>query len=1129
MKDRFISQDSKGLEKEISVKTEEVVEKGHSNTKLVKKQVLVNRNGKSFYQTVYVNPETGEESDTPKGEEISPVLNGMEIIKYSDKAMLIKGDTYVNKEDLRAVKKEIGVGSWNAKLQGWIFPIKFKDTILGSLWSKQMEKGNEEKANAIKNQKNASLETGDLASIDGQVGVVEEEVSDSNGVKYNISLEDGNKLSGVSEKAISVDPETDDNKVAEAVNEANEFNRNKTAKKIYGIKPIENVHEYTLSDYLGLHGITQEEIDNAVAKLNSKKPAKKRSSFSGSSTSTRSTSGEPKELSRQQLISKLIYKHYQSVQKALNEGKSVSENVLSIYPDLTPQETEEKEEAVAEVPKEKEAMSEETKRKISEALKGKKRGGKEVEEWKEKLSALEVELEINQKEFYDFNRPEYSDPDYNERNVQLGELRTKIDGLKKSIHDTKNTIKALENGGSIMSVEDKLGNIHDNIPSFIGTSTEDVMYDEDTILNKEKPDFIPEMDEDLLERGKYMPDAIKIGADQYLVATRKYTESSRKTGERGYGEFVKEYNPNEPGYAVMSLDQLVLTQDYYITRAKAKNKQKAAKDNQRQLDHWNGLSDKRKEYYLMQRGLYRKLSAKKKKEISSEQWDSMSWQDREEHYKPIKKFGVKRVSVYSSDKTMASSFHSMYERFTDPEATRVNGAGKTLKRGEGRGYAHPIVVKEWNTLRNDLEIKSNDIRMYREELGDGTFSKGRETAYGDSGVSNALLDSHGLKVKRQNGDEISPKEIDEIKSSWEDVTKSFGPLKENAKEFGLKISHSGDKLMHARKALGLYTPAHKAIGVTAKVGQDQFSFTLGHEVAHWIDNSLGKKEGRRFASDNFESTAGQIAKTLREKMNGEKPSKYYNSTCECFARALEQYHAVESVGETAARGESGKPYFDMDYYASKSVYDNDIKPLIEKFLGENKEFFKSFGAMDITKGFIKTLMDAGSKFLGSDKKEKTKDFADCIVFNKKAEVLLLKRADNGKYWLPGGSVDTDDTNHEVAAFRELVEETNLIPDIHAFSDTKVAKNGGNIYVYVVMPETEMVVLDPDEHTDFGWYNMSEIEDLAILFGSHDLLREMVGKAKHTLFDSVAQAAFNSGQITEDEYLNGLSFLKNGHL
>lgn len=62
---------------------------------------------------------------------------------------------------------------------------------------------------------------------------------------------------------------------------------------------------------------------------------------------------------------------------------------------------------------------------------------------------------------------------------------------------------------------------------------------------------------------------------------------------------------------------------------------------------------------------------------------------------------------------------------------------------------------------------------------------------------------------------------------------------------------------------------------------------------------------------------------------------------ECFDRAMEQYHAIETKGEEAEMAKMGK-YFASADYVPKSEYETKIKPLIKQFLEENKDILKSF-------------------------------------------------------------------------------------------------------------------------------------------------------------------------------------------
>jgi hypothetical protein len=242
-----------------------------------------------------------------------------------------------------------------------------------------------------------------------------------------------------------------------------------------------------------------------------------------------------------------------------------------------------------------------------------------------------------------------------------------------------------------------------------------------------------------------------------------------------------------------------------------------------------------------------------------------------------------------------------------------------------------------NAALDDMHQKSDDMNIQLEEY-INSYVKGEETSYGDKGVNKDLLDMYGVLVKRQNGDAITKQEISEIKKALDDVFAVYGDRSEMARKFGLKISHSGYMLMHARKLCGIYFPIYHAIGVTMMNGPQGFGFTLAHEWAHFMDNYLGLKGGKyRYASDDWNSLSGQIAKKFREKMAVRQNSEHINQTNECFARAFEQYFATK-------RGESDdfqKSTNKKGEYCKQDVFEKDIEGLIDKWFKDNDALLKS--------------------------------------------------------------------------------------------------------------------------------------------------------------------------------------------
>jgi len=235
---------------------------------------------------------------------------------------------------------------------------------------------------------------------------------------------------------------------------------------------------------------------------------------------------------------------------------------------------------------------------------------------------------------------------------------------------------------------------------------------------------------------------------------------------------------------------------------------------------------------------------------------------------------------------------------------------------------------------SDINIAVNDLTV-QDEL-ESTYTKGHETSYGESGTVDDLLESYGVKVKRQDGSVVLPEHITNVQSAMAEVYSIFGNRLDLAKRTNLKISHAGDKFMHARDAVGIYTPRFNTIGVTSKHGLEQFGLTIAHEFAHFIDHQLGKTKFKHHISDDPNHITFQIATTIRHNMKGISNSKYVNRTCECFARALEQYFAVKTG--------SSERYDDIKkepHNPTNAVFAEKVQPLIEQFFKENDHLLKS--------------------------------------------------------------------------------------------------------------------------------------------------------------------------------------------
>ena len=506
--------------------------------------------------------------------------------------------------------------------------------------------------------------------------------------------------------------------------------------------------------------------------------------------------------------------------------------------------------------------------------------------------------------------------------------------IKLKITHAMNVVKVYQEGKFLINVTDERGVEHVGIPDFRDIDTSKIMFDEETILDEPMPPYVPFIKQSTFESKGFVFDAIRISKDTYIMAVNGYEENKSRSG-------YEHPSADEQGYVVVTLDQLVLINDYYFTYKRGENLKKAKDNTAYQERHYDSLPAERRAQYLNQRGFYHSLPVSVKKKISQADYEALDLAGKEALYKPFKRYNPKRIVSKLGENTMWVSFHSMYERFINPEAMpyhKTTGE-KVPITGKRIGlYGDKEVFAYWHDFADMMKWKLKDIKVARE-----TESEIRklalETSFGFSNTNDTLEAKYGILVKRQDGSKILPNQIEQIREAWVNIQSKFGGLSTLAKEVKLKISHTGDKFVFSSKASGVYVPKMGTIAVTNKWGADSFQTIFAHETAHFIDNKIGEQKGQRYFSDNFEGKAGVIARTFRNLMNQKSESDYTNCTKECFARALEQFFAIENFGYGVKLANLGTYVTERDY-VSKDNYDNQLRPLIVDFLQSEKDFFK---------------------------------------------------------------------------------------------------------------------------------------------------------------------------------------------
>ena len=462
------------------------------------------------------------------------------------------------------------------------------------------------------------------------------------------------------------------------------------------------------------------------------------------------------------------------------------------------------------------------------------------------------------------------------------------------------------------------------------------------ILDKPRPSWIPELDSKGLAIDKFLPICAKNFSDgNYFVQSKVYTGERDTKGVPIYKKQIYKMSP----------DVLAATVDYYLKRARAELKKEGST-----------------ERLSLPRGMNSMPTSR---------------------YKDISKLCL-------LCETPSLKYKSENKAITDKAfALEKKNLGNNLYQ-----IQNDVVFNEqWQPLLENIKGKRLDMNYQKQDYID-SYSKAVETAYGDSNTFNNLYSDFGIKIKKQNGSTFSKEQVERLSDALGKVWKHYGNLSKLAGEYNLKVSYADNCMQFARKAIGLFTPFHNAIGISFFNEAKQLTVaginhlpdvTLAHEVAHWLDSQKGKESHNFFASDKYGSLENQIATKFKEEIKlREKSNKsatrigkvdeinlgeYWHRTCECFARAMEQYYALKQ----------GIDLSEEIAYARKDNFEEDFIPLIEELMEENK---RHFGINDISHGISNSSVPELLKPNLKDLKKYSESYAKII--NEENDVLKTK-------------------------------------------------------------------------------------------------------------------------------------------
>lgn len=110
--------------------------------------------------------------------------------------------------------------------------------------------------------------------------------------------------------------------------------------------------------------------------------------------------------------------------------------------------------------------------------------------------------------------------------------------------------------------------------------------------------------------------------------------------------------------------------------------------------------------------------------------------------------------------------------------------------------------------------------------------------------------------------------------------------------------------------------------------------------------------------------------------------------------------------------------------------------------------------------------------------------ADAAVVDGSNRLLLIRRADDGLWAMPGGAYDMGETPAQ-GAVREALEETGYLVepiDLVGVYDSRLCGSRSNLqlfqFVFLCRPVSSSAPTTPHEVTDLGWFDEDELPPLS---------------------------------------------------
>ena len=249
---------------------------------------------------------------------------------------------------------------------------------------------------------------------------------------------------------------------------------------------------------------------------------------------------------------------------------------------------------------------------------------------------------------------------------------------------------------------------------------------------------------------------------------------------------------------------------------------------------------------------------------------------------------------------------------------------KLVKKDISKGYKFPPEVLSFD---RSFTVAVNNRARYEKGLRTSFSADDERIVFDDK---NRIVGG----LKRQDGNQITQAQIEEIVNGVLQTQEALGiDMNKIARDERWIYAHlNGKNPFLTANAGGMYRKTEDG-NISISVGgtegfwtkidgkrvRKKVNTTVAHELGHALDHHTGQKIFS--GEDIFE-----LRKTYKPIEYTPRSSKYWGSSSEIKARAIEQYVAIENGHES---------YFEREAYWNEEVYNKTIKPMVESAMDKH--------------------------------------------------------------------------------------------------------------------------------------------------------------------------------------------------